>query len=158
MLDSKRGFLPMAHGISLYKNQCPKTQDERERMQKILYASAMGFIMYAMLCTQPDVSCALSLTSRYQSDPSAMSWKSSKQVTVADSTTEVEYIVALDATKEVVWIKKFIRDLRVVPSIANFVALYCDKNGAIVQAKEPRSHQRILRLYHLIMKLLKEGM
>ena len=67
--DSNRGFLPMGHGISLCKSQCPKTQDDRDRMQKIPYASAMGSIMYAMLCTRPDVSCALSLTSRYQSDP-----------------------------------------------------------------------------------------
>ena len=38
----------------------------------------------------------------------AVSWKSSKQSTVTDSTTEAEYIAASDATKEVVWIKKFI--------------------------------------------------
>ena len=38
-------------------------------MSKILYASAVGSIMYAMLCTRPNVSYALSVTSRYQSDP-----------------------------------------------------------------------------------------
>ena len=47
------------------------------------------------------------------------SWKSSKQSTVADSTTEAEYIAASDAAKEAVWIKKFIIDLEVVPSTAN---------------------------------------
>ena len=69
MQDSKRGFLPMSHGINLSKTQCPMTQDERDRMSKIPYASAIGSIMYAMLCTRPDVSYALSTTSRYQSDP-----------------------------------------------------------------------------------------
>ena len=221
MQDSKRGFLPMGHGISLCKSQCPKTQDERDRMQKIPYASAMGSIMYAMLCTRPDVSCALSLTSRYQSDPgeahwiavknilkylrrtkdaflvygghedelvvngytdagfqsdkddfrsqsgyvfclngAAVSWKSSKQATVADSTTEAEYIAASDAAKEAVWLKKFIGELGVVPSIANPIALYCDNNGAIAQAKEPRSHQRskhILRKFHLIREIIERG-
>ena len=80
-----------------------------------------------------------------------MSWKSSKQATVADSTTEAEYIAASDAAKEAVWLKKFIGELGVVPSIANPIALYCDNNGAIAQAKEPRSHQRskhILRKFH----------
>ena len=39
-------------------------------MSKIPYAYAIGSIMYAMLCTRSDVSYALSMTSRYQSDPS----------------------------------------------------------------------------------------
>ncbi len=47
----------------------------------------------------------------------AGSWKSSKQSTTADSTTEVEYITASDAAKEAVWIKKFVSELAVVPSI-----------------------------------------
>ena len=72
----------------------------------------------------------------------AVSWKSSKQDTVADSTTEAKYIAASEATKEAVWIRKFITELGVVPSIADPIELYCDNNGAIAQAKEPRSHQR----------------
>ena len=89
-----------------------------------------------------------------------VSWKSSKQSTVADSTTEAEYIAASDAAKEAVWIKKFITDLKVVPSITNPVDVYCDNNGAIAQAKEPRSHQRskhILRRYHLIREIIERG-
>ena len=71
----------------------------------------------------------------------AVSWKSTKQSTIADSTTEAGYIAASDAAKEAVWIKKFITDLEVVPSITNPIDVYCDNNGAIAQAKEPRSHQ-----------------
>ena len=83
----------------------------------------------------------------------AVSWRSSKQDTVADSTTEAEYIAASEAAKEAIWIKKFIAGLGVVPSILDLVNLYYDNNGAIAQAKEPISHQRskhILRHYHLI--------
>ena len=53
----------MSHGITLSKSQCPNTKDERDQMSKIPYASAIGSIMYAMLCTRPDVSYALSITS-----------------------------------------------------------------------------------------------
>ena len=60
-----------------------------------------------------------------------MSWKSSKQDTVADSTIEAEYISASDTAKEAVWIKKFIIGLGIVPSISDPVDLYCDNNGAI---------------------------
>ena len=65
MQNSKSGFLPMCHGISLSKTQCPMMQDEQDRMSKIPYASAIRFIMYAMLCPRSDVSYALSMTSRY---------------------------------------------------------------------------------------------
>ena len=70
----------------------------------------------------------------------AVSWRSSKQDVVADSTTEAEYIAASNATKEAVWIKNVVFRLGVVPSITNPVDVYCDNNGAIAQAKEPRSH------------------
>jgi hypothetical protein len=155
-----------------------------------------------MLCTCPDIAYALSVASRYQSNPGddhwvaaknilkyfrrtkhkfvvyggedelvvngytdaifqtdkddfklqsrfvfylnggAVSWKSSKPETVADSTMEVEYIAASKAAKEVVWIRKFVSELAVVPSASSPMDLYCDNSGAIAQGKEPRSHQK----------------
>ncbi|KAK8600793.1 hypothetical protein V6N12_050641 [Hibiscus sabdariffa] len=220
MEASKKGFLPMTHGISLSKEMCPSTSQERERMSQIPYASAIGSIMYAMICTRPDLSYALSMTSRYQANPGeghwvavknilkylrrtkdvflvyggeeqlsikgytdasfqtdkddsrsqsgfvfrlnggAVSWKSSKQDTIVDSTTEAKYIAASEAVKEAVWIKKFITELGVVRSISDALELYCDNNGAIAQAKEPRSHQRskhILRRFHLIREIVDRG-
>jgi ATP-binding cassette subfamily B (MDR/TAP) protein 1 len=52
MEEAKKGFLPMSHGIHISKTQCPSTTDERERMSRIPYASAIGSIMYAMICVQ----------------------------------------------------------------------------------------------------------
>ena len=72
----------------------------------------------------------------------AVRWKSSKQSITADSTTEAEYIAASDAAKEAVWIRKFVTELRVVPSIESPIPLYCDNNRAITLEKEPRSHQK----------------
>ncbi|XP_052490766.1 secreted RxLR effector protein 161-like [Gossypium raimondii] len=69
-----------------------------------------------------------------------VSWKSSKQDIIVDSTTEAEYIAASEAAKEVVWIKKFISELGVMPSIPDAIEL-CYDNEAIAQEKEPRSHQ-----------------
>ena len=70
----------MSHGVSLSKALCPSTKEERERMDKIPYASAIGSIMYAMICTRPDVSYALSMTSGYQSDPSESHWTAVKNI------------------------------------------------------------------------------
>ena len=69
MESSNKGFLPMSHGVKLSKTQCPSTTDERSRMSAIPYASAVGSIMYAMICSRLDISYAQSVTSRYQADP-----------------------------------------------------------------------------------------
>src|SRR6266508_6000454 len=69
MQNSKKGFLPLSCGTHLCKTQCPVIQDERVHMSMVPYASAIGSIMYAMICTRPDISYALSMTSRYQADP-----------------------------------------------------------------------------------------
>ena len=78
MQDSKRGYLSMNHGAQLSKTQCHSTTDEQSMIDKVPYASAIGFIMYAMLCTRPDVSYALSVTSRYQANPGMKHWNAAK--------------------------------------------------------------------------------
>ena len=80
MEQSKRGYVPMVKGITLLKSLYPQTQDERTRMSMIPYASTIGSIMYAMLCTRPDVSYALSVTSRYQLDPGISHWVAIKNI------------------------------------------------------------------------------
>ncbi|XP_076947509.1 secreted RxLR effector protein 161-like [Bidens hawaiensis] len=47
----------------------------------------------------------------------AITWRISKQKVVTQSTTELEYIHASEAATEATWMKKFITDLNVVPSI-----------------------------------------
>ncbi|KAJ9556835.1 hypothetical protein OSB04_011449 [Centaurea solstitialis] len=221
MDESKKGFIPMQHGIVLSKTQCPVSSQDQDKMRLVSYASAIGSIMYAMLCTSPDVAYSVSVTSRYQqnlgephwvavknvlkylrrtkdmflvfggsedeisvtaySDASfqtdrddfrsqsgyvftlnggAISWKSSKQDTIADSTTEAEYIGASDAAKEAVWLRNFLSDLRVVASVSRPIDIFCDKSGAVAQAKEPREQHKsrhVLRKYHLIREIIGRG-
>ena len=51
-------------------------------MSRIPYASAVGPIMYAMLCTCPNVTYALSMTSRFQSDLGESHWTAVKNFLV----------------------------------------------------------------------------
>ncbi|KAL0314998.1 UNVERIFIED_CONTAM: Retrovirus-related Pol polyprotein from transposon TNT 1-94 [Sesamum calycinum] len=58
---------------------------------------------------------------------------------------------------EVVWIKNFISELGVVPSVASPIELYCDNNGAIAQTKEPTPNQKskhVERKFHLIRNII----
>ena len=66
---SKRGYLPTRHGICLSNKICPKTLEERKRINEIPYALAMGSIMYVILCTRPDIAYALGIASKFQADP-----------------------------------------------------------------------------------------
>ena len=80
MQDSKKGFVPFRVESSLSVNQRPKTPAEIERMKSIPYASAMGSLMYAMLCTRLDIYFALGMISRYQLDPGKENWIAIKHI------------------------------------------------------------------------------
>ena len=76
-----------------------------------------------------------------------------KLSSIADSTMEAEYIAASEAIKEAVWLRNFLMDLEVVPTMQSAITLYCDNSGAVANVKEPRSHKRekhIERKYHLV--------
>ena len=84
-------------------------------------------------------------------------WRSIKQSSIADSNMEAEYIVACEAAKESVWIKKFYIDLEVVPNMEKPLVLYRDNSGAVANSKEPRSHKKgkhIERKFHLIREIV----
>nr|GEY41552.1 hypothetical protein [Tanacetum cinerariifolium] len=49
---------------------------------------------------------------------------------------EAEYIAAFDASKEVVWVRKFISGLSVVPTIKEPISMYYDNTRAIAIANE----------------------
>ncbi|GKA14827.1 retrovirus-related pol polyprotein from transposon TNT 1-94 [Tanacetum coccineum] len=66
---------------------------------------------------------------------SAVDWKSTKQSIFATSSTDVEYITAFDTSKEVVWIRKFIFGLGVVPIIEEPINMYYDNTRAIAITK-----------------------
>ena len=55
-------------GVKLSKTQCPVTVEDKEKMSVVPYASAIDSIMYAMLSIRPDVSLAISMAGRFQSD------------------------------------------------------------------------------------------
>ncbi|KAK1648776.1 hypothetical protein QYE76_066581 [Lolium multiflorum] len=88
----------------------------------------------------------------------AVSWCSSKQCTVAKSSTESEYIAASEASSEAVWMKRFIVELGVVPSALDPLVIYCDNMGAIANAQEPRSHKKLKHIkLHSIREYIEDG-
>ncbi|GJW83085.1 retrotransposon protein, putative, ty1-copia subclass [Tanacetum coccineum] len=169
-------------GIKIYRDRSKRLigasiPAEKQRMQNIPYASAIGLIMYVVRCARPDVAFAQNMTSRFQQNPGELhwttvknilkvscytdagyltdaddlksqtgyvfvlkgcdvDWKSTKQSNFATSSIAAEYIAAFDASKEAVWIRKFISGLGVVPTIEEPINMYCDNTRAIAIAKD----------------------
>ena len=63
MQDRKLMDTLVDKSLSLSHDMCPKTLEEKERMSKVPYASAVGSLMYAMMCTCPDICYVVGLVS-----------------------------------------------------------------------------------------------
>ncbi|XP_042482959.1 secreted RxLR effector protein 161-like [Macadamia integrifolia] len=80
MENSKKGNVSFRHGVHLSKSQNPSTPEDIKEMKRIPYASAVGSLMYAMLCTRPDICYAVVMVSRYQSNPRKEHWNAVKDI------------------------------------------------------------------------------
>jgi hypothetical protein len=187
MQECKMVKVPIPIGVNLSVDQCPKTHEEEEDMYHVLYASAVGSLMYAMVCTRPDIAHAVGVLSRYMSKSGkehwttvkrvfrylrgtasyglcyegrpgldivvdihgfvdvdwakyldrrrstsryvfnlfggAISWMRKRQVVVALSTTESEYMAATHASKEEVWLQILCSDIGLVQQV---IRIECD--------------------------------
>ncbi|XP_050895179.1 secreted RxLR effector protein 161-like [Lathyrus oleraceus] len=80
MKDCSPSVAPIIKGDRFNLNQCPKNDFEREQMKNIPYASVVGSLMYAQVCTRPDIAFTVGILGRYQSNPGMDHWKVAKKV------------------------------------------------------------------------------
>jgi hypothetical protein len=199
MHTSKATPAPIVKGDSFGEFQCPRNQYERDQMKAVPYASAVGSLQYAQVCTRPDLAFITGVLGRYQDNPGiehwkmakkamryvqgtkhymltyrssdcleikgysdadyagdkdgrkstsgylftlaggAISWRSSKQKLVASSTMHAEFIACHDTIGQVIWLKKFVPDLRVVDCIHKPLKMYCDNQPAVYYAHNNKS-------------------
>ena len=170
MQNEKPISTPFASHFKLSKEMCPKTQEEMDYMSKVPYASAVGSLMYAMVCTRPNIAHVVGVVSRYMNNPAKEHWMAVKwilrylrgtknqtlcfggsqislqgyvdadmagdrdnrrsttgyvftvggttvnfvskiQSVVALSTIEVEYVATTKASKEMIWLQRFMDEL-----------------------------------------------
>ena len=64
----------------LHAKQCPRGEREKAEMRKVLYASAIGSLMYAMVCMRPDITFVVGAVSRYMSNPGREHWAAVKWI------------------------------------------------------------------------------
>ncbi|KAA0058448.1 retrovirus-related pol polyprotein from transposon tnt 1-94 [Cucumis melo var. makuwa] len=178
IINKSVAFLVL-HGVTLSKEQCPKTPQDIEEMRHIPYASAIGSLMrtrdYMHVYGFKDLILTEYTDSDFQTDRDsrkstsglvftlnggAVVWRSIKQGCIADFTMEAEYVAACEAAKEAIWLRKFLIDLEVVLTMSKPIILYCDNSGAVANFRKPRSHKRGKHIeckYHLIREIVHRG-
>ncbi|KAI5319092.1 hypothetical protein L3X38_038800 [Prunus dulcis] len=72
--------VPFSKGDKLSSEQSPKTEQERQEMKDKPYASLVGSLMYAQVCTRPDLAFYISVLGRFQSNPGQAHWIAGKKV------------------------------------------------------------------------------
>jgi len=71
---------PVEKGLHLSLDKHPETPEEKAKMSNVPYSNVVGSLMYAMMCTRPDICYAVGMVSRYQSNPSMEHWKAVKRI------------------------------------------------------------------------------
>lgn len=80
MQDCKPILTPFPTNVKLSSKMSPGSEEERMEISRILYASAVGSLMFAMICTRPDIALAVGVVSRYMAEPGREHWEAVKRI------------------------------------------------------------------------------
>jgi hypothetical protein len=82
MEDSKAVSTPLATGTKLIRTTEETSSGDKSARDDVqpLYRSIVGSLMYAMLCTRPDIAYAVQQLSQFASDPSTIHLQAAKRV------------------------------------------------------------------------------
>ena len=75
MNEGKPVSTSLGSHFKLSKEQSLKTEEERDHMRKVSYASAIHSLMYAMVCTRLDIIYAVGIVSKFISRPRKQHWE-----------------------------------------------------------------------------------
>lgn len=75
MKGAKLVSSPIGSQFKLTKKSCPFSKEKKMKMDVILYSSAVGSLMYAMVCTRLDIAHVVGVVRRFPSYPSKGHWK-----------------------------------------------------------------------------------
>ncbi|GKE75144.1 zinc finger, CCHC-type containing protein, partial [Tanacetum coccineum] len=115
-------FTPMSTPMDTSEKLMP---NNGQAVFQLDHSRVIGYLMYAMTCTRPDIAFVVGKPSRYTSNPDnssasgwvlllgggAISWASKKQTCITGSTMESEFMALVAAGKEVEWLKNLLLEI-----------------------------------------------
>nr|GEV25952.1 retrovirus-related Pol polyprotein from transposon TNT 1-94 [Tanacetum cinerariifolium] len=187
MQDCKPISTSFPSNIKLSSKMSLSSEKERMGMSRVPYASVMESLMFTMICIRPDIAHAVGVVSQYMAKPGKEHWEVVKTIlryikgssdvalcfkesdvivkgyvdstytVVAMSTTKAEYVAAAQASKEAVWLKMLLEELRLEQEK---ITLFYDNQSALYLARNPTFYSKTKHIrvqYHFVCKKVEEG-
>nr|GEW28821.1 retrovirus-related Pol polyprotein from transposon TNT 1-94 [Tanacetum cinerariifolium] len=171
--NGKSVKMPLGGHLKLSLKDCPVRDCDAERMSRLSYANAVGSLMYLMVCTRPYIVYAVSVVSRYLTNPGKNHWEVVKWILKylggtanmglvyetnrgnhVDVTGFVDSYYAKDPNKGSYLSKGLLEELGVE---LNIVVVNCDNQGAIHLSRNHVFHEKNKHInvrYHFIIEVL----
>ena len=80
MKHAKPVSTPLGSHFKLRKRTCSSSKKEKEDITSTIYSLAVRSLMYAMVCTQPDIAHAVGVVSRFMVNPGKDHWEAVKWI------------------------------------------------------------------------------
>ncbi|KAF7768476.1 hypothetical protein Agabi119p4_7719 [Agaricus bisporus var. burnettii] len=161
---------PLAPGSEL-SDIIPSLEDQAE-MKSVPYLNAVGALQYLATMTRPDIAYAVSYLGRackatgratggYVTlvSGAAVGWSSKRQPFVTLSSTEAEFVAAVEAGKEIKWTRNILTEFGFPLTLPS--TLFVDNKSGISVAKNPEHHGRMKHLdlrFYWLREAVKEGL
>ncbi|KAE8711089.1 Retrovirus-related Pol polyprotein from transposon TNT 1-94 [Hibiscus syriacus] len=80
MQDCKPISTTLPINFKLSSSMSPSSEEDRMKMSRVPYASAVRSLMFAMICTRPDIAQAVGVVSQYMANPGKEHWNTVKRI------------------------------------------------------------------------------
>ncbi|GJV19333.1 zinc finger, CCHC-type containing protein [Tanacetum coccineum] len=153
-----------------------------QAISQLEYSRVIGYLMYAMTCTRPDIAFAVGKLSKYTSNPGytnaswinnseensstsgwvfllgggAISWASKKQTCIAGSTMESEFMALSAGSKEAEWLRNLILEIPLWSKPVAPISIRCDSAATLAKAYSQmyNGKSRHLGVWHSMIRVL----
>ena len=80
MKHAKPVSTPLGSHFKLRKKSCSSSKKEKEDIASTIYSSSVGSLMYAMVCTRPNIAHAVGVVTRFMVNPDKNHWEAVKWI------------------------------------------------------------------------------
>ncbi|GJT03084.1 hypothetical protein Tco_0824253 [Tanacetum coccineum] len=148
------------------------TPNNGQVVSQLEYSRVIGYLMYTMTCTRPNIAFAVGKLSSNTEDNSStsgcafllgrgvISWASKKQTCITGSTMKSKFIALADAGKEAEWLRNLILEIPLWSKLITPISIHCDSVAKLTKAYSQMYNRKSRHLgvrHNMIPELITSG-